>query len=404
MPKVNPDILCWARETAGLTLEETSHKLGIREARGVSSVERLAALETGKKEPTRPMLMKMAKRYRRPLLVFYMAEPPRKGNRGQDFRTLPEGYSETSNALVDTLIRNIQVRQSIIRSALEDEEEAEPLSFVGSMNISDGVNSLVESIKETINIDLGKFRSQHSLEDAFKYLRSKVETAGVFVLLIGDLGSHHTAFDLEVFRGFALSDEVAPFIIINDRDSRAAWSFTLIHELVHVWLGQTGISGTNSEKDIEQFCNKVASEFLLPEADMVYLNLENVFDFEEMKTLISDFANARNLSSSMVAYNLYLKGKISKDSWLQLNSAYRSLWQEARAKKRKKAREEKGGPTYYVVRKHRLGENLIAFVQRMMAGGTLTTSKASKVLGVAPKNVHKLFKTNIHAAKAGKIS
>jgi len=38
---------------------------------------------------------------------------------------------------------------------------------------------------------------------------------GIFVLLIGDLGSYHTAFDLEVFRGFALSDDIAPFIIIK---------------------------------------------------------------------------------------------------------------------------------------------------------------------------------------------
>jgi len=397
MPKVNPDILYWARETAGLTLEEASQKLGIREARGVSSVERLAALETGEKEPTRPMLLKMAKRYRRPLLVFYMEEPPRKGNRGQDFRTLPEGYSEMSNVLVDTLIRNVQVRQSIIRAALEDEEEAEPISFVGLMNISDGVNSLVESIKETIDIDFDKFRSQHSPEDAFKYLRLKIDTAGVFVLLMGDLGSYHTAIDLEIFRGFALSDQIAPFIIINDRDSIAAWSFTLLHELVHIWLGQTGVSGTDSEKNIEQFCNKVASELLLPEADLASLNIENIFDFEERKRIISDFANARNISSSMVAYNLYLKGKISKTSWLQLNSAYRRLWQEARAEKRKKSREQKSGPSYYVVRKHRIGENLISLVQRLMIGGTLTTSKAGMVLGVAPKMVQKLFESNLHA-------
>ncbi len=397
MPKVNPEILRWARETAGFTLEEASEKLDIREARGVSAVDRLDALETGKVEPTRPLLVKMAKKYRRPLLVFYMSGPPRKGNRGQDFRTLPEEYSATSDALVDALIRDVQARQSIIRAAIEDEEEAEPLHFVDSIRMSDGVNKLVGSIKKTINFDLSKFHSQPSPEDAFKYLRSSVESVGVFVLLKGDLGSHHTAFDLDVYRGFALSDDVAPFVIINNHDSRAAWSFTLVHELAHIWLGQTGISSRSSDKRIEQFCNKVASELLLPEAELSSLNLDNIYRFEERKRQISDFAIARNLSSSMVAYNLFLKGEISKDSWLQLDTAYQKLWYDARDEKRRRARKKKGGPNYYIVRKHRIGENLITLVQRMMVGGTLSTTKAGKVLGVKPKNVQKLIESNVQA-------
>ena len=113
MPPVNPEILRWARETAGLTLEDASHKLGIQIARGVSPVDRLNALETGDVEPTRPLLLKMAKQYHRPLIVFYMEKPPRKGNRGQDFRTLPDSTTKVANALVDALIRDVQVRQSI---------------------------------------------------------------------------------------------------------------------------------------------------------------------------------------------------------------------------------------------------------------------------------------------------
>ena len=85
MPNVNPEILRWARETAGLTLEDAVQKLKISKARGVPALDRLAALEAGEEAPTRPMLVKMAKQYRRPLLTFYMSAPPRKADRGQDF-------------------------------------------------------------------------------------------------------------------------------------------------------------------------------------------------------------------------------------------------------------------------------------------------------------------------------
>ena len=86
----------------------------------------------GEDEPTRPVLLKMAKTYRRPLLVFYLAEPPKTGDRGQDFRTLP-GH-EKFNPELDALLRDIKARQGLIRSMLED-DKAEPLEFVGSATI-----------------------------------------------------------------------------------------------------------------------------------------------------------------------------------------------------------------------------------------------------------------------------
>ena len=82
----------------------------------------------------------------------------------------------------------------------------------------------------------------------------------MFVLLKGDLGSHHTAIDVEVFRGLAIADDVAPFVVINDNDSRAARSFTLLHELTHILLGQSGFRGMRVEAEIEKFCDDVAAE------------------------------------------------------------------------------------------------------------------------------------------------
>lgn len=391
MPKVNPEILVWARETAGLNLEEASQKLRISTVGGISPGDRLAALEAGETEPTRAMLVNMAKQYRRPLLVFYMSAPPRQGDRGQDFRKLPQDYSRTAEALVDALIRDVKARQRVLRAALEDEEEAVKRPFVGSMKMADGVEAVARSIQETIHIDLNTFRSQPSPEDAFAHLRASVETAGVFVLLIGDLGSHHTEIGLEAFRGFALADDVAPFIVINDRDSKAAWSFTLIHELTHIWLGQTGISNLYADRAVEKFCNAVAGELLLPKVELVALAGIEHLDFPGMKQQIVDFAQARNLSSSMVAYSLFQSDVINHATWVRLSEAFKQLWIDGKELQRKKARERDGGPNYYVVRKHRVGKNMIDLVQRMVQSGSLSTTKAGMVLGVKTKNVQKLF-------------
>jgi Zn-dependent peptidase ImmA (M78 family)/transcriptional regulator with XRE-family HTH domain len=392
MPKVNQEIIRWARETAGLTLEEAATKLNLHQARGVSAVDRLAALESGDDQPTRSLLTRMAKQYHRPLLTFYMSAPPRKGDRGQDFRTLPEDYSDVDEALLDALIRDVKARQSMVRAMLEDEEDTEPLPFIGSLSMSQGVSSVLSSIKETIQLDIAEFRAQASASDAFALLRNRVESAGIFVLLIGNLGSYHTAIDLEIFRGFALADDIAPFVIINDQDARSAWSFTLLHELVHIWLGQTGVSGWRAEISIEKFCNDVAGEFLLSNSELAQLDVDNRTDLESTQRRIGEFAIDRNLSSSMVAYKLYRMGTLDFERWKLLSQTFRTMWIDQRTERRIRAREQEiHGPTYYPVRRHRIGKALLELVGSMMRAGAITTSKAGKVLGVKAKNVQNLL-------------
>ncbi len=391
MPRVNAAILRWARETAGLDAEEAVAKLNLREARGLSPLERLEALEAGETEPTRPMLVKMAKRYRRPLLTFYLSAPPPKGDRGRDFRTLPEDHSETDEALLDALIRDVRARQSLVKAAMEDEDEASPLAFVGSATSAAGVSEVLASIRETLGLSLSDYRSVQTQDEAFQVLRSAAEEIGVFVLLLGNLGSYHTNIGLEAFRGFALADAVAPFIVINDRDSRAAWSFTLLHELTHIWLGQTGVSGGDPHQGIERFCNDVASEFLLPAAELSQLQIRDPLDIEDTATRISEFAFARKVSRSMVAYSLHRRQRISFASWQRLHDHFRERWFEEVERRRVQSRARAGGPNFYVVRRHRLGPALLELTARLMAGGALTTSKAGRVLGVKPKQVQSLI-------------
>jgi Zn-dependent peptidase ImmA (M78 family) len=390
MPSVNPNILKWARDTAGLSIEEAAAKLGIGDARGVTAADRLAAYEAGNLEPSRPLLVRMAKQYRRPLLTFYLSEHPKLGERGEDFRTLPPEYSTAQDALVDALIRDVRARQQIVRAALEDEDEAVRLPFVGSMTMRQGVGAVLKSIKETLDLDLERYRGTNRQSGGFGYLRERAEKAGIYVLLIGNLGSHHTNLDVETFRGFALADDVAPFIVINDQDAVTAWAFTLIHELCHIWLGATGVSGASAETAVEQFCNDVAGRFFLPASDVSRLADLRGATFDAVVARINDFAEQRNISRSMVAYKLLREGIIEHAVWSRLSALYRSQWKAARAAERERNRDREGGPNYYVVRRHRLGEALVSLAGRMLAERTMSPSKAGKVLGVKPSNVYSI--------------
>jgi Zn-dependent peptidase ImmA (M78 family) len=225
----------------------------------------------------------------------------------------------------------------------------------------------------------------------FAYLRERAEQAGVYVLLIGNLGSHHSNLDVQIFRGFALSDPVAPFVVINDQDAETAWSFTLLHELAHIWLGQTGVSGAHAVSAVEQFCNDVAGRFLLPESEIATEQQLRSAPFDAILARVNDVADERDLSCSMVAYKLYRQGIISEETWTRLDRLFRQRWVQSREASRNRDKEREGGPNYYVVRRHKLGAKLVGLAGRMVAEGVLVPSKAAKILGVKPSGVYPLI-------------
>ena len=380
----NPEVFQWARESAGLELEEAAHAVGVVPAT-------LLAIERGEKEPSRTTLTHMAKAYRRALLTFYLPQPPRTGERGEDFRTVVAERTVQAEADVDALVRDLRARQSLVRSVLEDDEDFKPLPFIGSASMDLGVSAIVESFQSVLGITREHYRAQKDTESAFALLRERTERVGVFVMLAGNLGSHHSNIPVEAFRGFAIADRIAPFIVINDGDAKAAWSFTLLHELAHLWLGATGVSGGAPELRIERFCNDVAAEFLLPAADLETVDV-HVPDLDEQIAVISDHANRWRVSRQMVAYRLLRAGRISATSWTALESRIRALW--AAERRREKVRTKpSGGPSYYVVRRHRLGHAMLAFARHYTEAGALPPSKAAKVLGVKLRAVYPLLAT-----------
>jgi Zn-dependent peptidase ImmA (M78 family) len=388
MPKVNPELLIWARESAGLSKEEACKKLGFYDLKQTTGIEKLEALESGEIEPTGKVLENMTSAYHRGLIVFFLEEPPKIAPRGSDFRNLPENYPIEDKSLVDALIRNIRVRQEILRDSLEESPDSpSDLQFIGSFTTNADKHLLLESITTTLGFNLNEFRSKTDLSKAFEYLRSKVENLGVFVLLIGDMGNHYSSLSLDAFRGFSISDDIAPFIVINDNDAKSALSFTLIHEFVHLMLGQSGISGQNYDIQIEQFCNDIAGELLFPIQDLSLVNLPNTPDIDSLVNAISKVSSKCNVSNSLISYKLLRNGQIDKETWRILNRRYAFYW----ANSKKDRKKQDGGPNYYVVKRYKLGANLMGAIKRFVNDGTISTTNAAKVLGVNARSVYTLI-------------
>jgi Zn-dependent peptidase ImmA (M78 family)/transcriptional regulator with XRE-family HTH domain len=391
MIAANPEILKWARETAGLDLDEAAKKLGFRDSNKRTAIEKLESLERGQNPPTNAQLNKMAKAYFQPPMVFYLPNPPRRGDQSEDFRTVLQREADPKgNARLNLLTRDLKSAQRLVKGVLL-EDGAESLPFVNSASVSMGVDSVAQDIVKTIDFDIDTFRIERRVRDAFAYLREQIERRRVFVLLRSDLGSHHTTIPVEVFRGVAFADEIAPFIVINRKDAASAWSFTALHELAHIWLGISGVSGVFGEKNVERFCDRVAGAILFPSQDRAALEIAKHCSFDDIVCKINSGADSMNLSRSMISYNLWLNGHIDHEIWerLRLRSAKQRT---ARLKEeRERNRKHAGGPSFYTLRRHQLGNALVDLARYAVSTNVLTPSKAAVVLGVAPRSVYPML-------------
>ena len=393
--KVNPQILVWARETAGLEEEEAASRISLGSSKSSSSLDRLRELESGQRLPTRKQLEEISKLYRRPLLTFYRSTQPPKGDRGKDFRTTSSELTKRENALLDALIRNIKARQGMLATVLEDDEEHVDRPFVGSCSLADGVAFVANRIADDLRFSEIQ-RKTGAVDEFFNTLRGHVEALGVFVLLIGDLGSHHSSMSEQVFRGFTLADPVAPFIIINDRDAKIARPFTLLHELTHIYLGESAISGPDEQDHphstypaIEKFCDEVAGHILLPADALSSAKTGvNLRDQTAVLQYITTIADRWVVSGPLIAYRLRQMNLISAPLYSQLRRVFSDRWNSYKSREKEPSQ---GGPSYYVVRTHRLGRTLIDTVRRAMRENRLTHTKAAAILGVKPSSIENLF-------------
>jgi len=393
-------MLSWARETAGLSAEEAAGRFSFtRPSKNKTAREKLLDIENGRKFPTRKQLLIFAAAYRRSLVVFYLKEPPSESNYGEDFRQTQGDSSQKEKALLKVLLRDISIRQQMVKVLLEDENDIPELTYVGSASTQQPVQSVASSIATTIGFDYQNFGTRKGLSDAdalFEKLRQKAETVGIFVMLAGDLGSHHTRISPEMFRGFTICDKISPFVVINDQDAKAARSFTLIHELAHIWLDQPGVSGqpttntpTSLHSRIERFCNDVAGEFLLPDCALNSYPIEH--EKESVSAVVEDIADRWLVSESMTAYRLNRTGKISTTIYRKLASEYSLRWQQRQTTIRKQNQSREGGPNPWTVKRHRLGNPLVEITHRSLRDNNLTHTKAAKILGVKPGSVERFL-------------
>ena len=365
---VNPELLRWARERAGLVQSEL-----------VGKFMKLPDWENGNILPTLKQVEAFARTVHVPIGYLFLTDPPEEPVPIPDFRTFAgRAVMRPSPNLLDT-IYTCQERQSWYRDFARVMQEPE-VGFIGSTTVAMPPEDVATQMRETLGFDLDGRRECPTWTDALRAFIQQADQAGVLVMISGVVVSNnYRSLDPAEFRGFALSDPLAPLIFVNGSDTKAAQMFTLAHELAHLWLGTSALSnigvaprrGFRQEQE-EVWCNAVAAEFMVP---IVALHTK-LRDREPLPDTLSRLAKVFKVSTLVILRRLLDANRLDRPS-------FDEAWAQELERLQKLAHGGSGGGNFYHTTLARVSRRFArALVVSTLEGQTLYRD-AYRMLGVS---------------------
>lgn len=377
--QVQPALLKWARERASMSIAELAQFVGTKNAPAP-----LEEWETtsGTVTISSKTLEKLAAKTRAPYGMLFLSSPPDEHLPIRDFRRASlVGQTRPSLELIET-IEDYQIRQSWYSEVLQ-EEGAESIEFIGSASLTDNPDELAKNISISLRIGTEERLRLSANDDIALWLIKRLDESGITVVRKGYSGTATIrTLKKEEFKGFALADRFAPFIFVNGTDWPASQVFTIVHECVHLWLGESAIpSGEwfdGADLPVERFCNRVAAQVLMPADEIDQLWVPSLSVKEDLEILSRHF----RVSTLALLYRAVDRRLISDT---QFESALQTSNHEFRFASKAKS-ESSGGSFYNNVGVH-LGTRFVREVLTRTLGGKTLYTEAFRLLGTRRTSV-----------------
>lgn len=348
-----------------------------------SEIDNLDKFLTGEKSPTFNQLSKLAKKLNIPTGLLLLKRNVDIKKQRVEFRKLNAAEPMSVSENLRDIIIDMRDKQDFLRSEIDY-----ILDFIGTYTLNHDPMAAAEGIRERVGIT--KF-FQAELKDngkAIEYLRQKANNLGVFVFANGVVRKNtHRPLNVEEFRGFVLSDNKAPIIFINQKDSKTGQLFTIAHELVHLFIGEDDIftvvdTGDFTFDKVEAFVNKVTAELLVPTDSLL------AFDTIDTESLAKKFF----VSEFVIARRLLSLNKISKTEYSQIViELEKNIWP-------KKVKKEGNTGNYNNDIKFKTDKCFLAYVAQAVNHHRITYTDAFNIIGVGYKGYQTLLGNNLSGA------
>jgi len=368
---ISPKMVSWARERVQLTPEILAQKMSV-------SLEKIKAWEREVKQeyPSFNQAISLSNKLHIPLGYLYLAKPPVENVPLPDLRTIANRPFENPSADFIDVLYDAYRKQDWFRNYLVGEHVSE-LEFAGKFTVDDEPKSIASDMRETLRINDDLRQLSSTWNQFFTALVRRAEDSRILVLRNSIVFNNvYRKLDVNEFRGFAIFDKIAPIIFINTGDYQTAQIFTLIHEIAHIWIGESGISNLDFKlKDnqqrvkVDSVCDSIASEVLVPEDQFVARWNDNRRIDDNISRLALNF----KVSSFVILRRAYNLGKISEEAFTDNYSALIS---------RIRPKPKEPGGDFYTMLKARNSYTLTATLMAGLSNETVTANEASQLLNV----------------------
>jgi Zn-dependent peptidase ImmA (M78 family) len=356
---VNADMLTCAIKRAGFDV----HDFATKYPKVLSWID-------DTKKPTIKQLEDFSHRVHLPFGYLFLDSPPKEKLPIPFFRTGNTPATSVSLNVFDTILL-IQRRQEWLVEYLNENGFEKP-AFIGKFQGKTKYRDIVADIRNTLDLKADWASSFQTTDKALDYLTQKIEEAGIIVTFNSVVeNNNRRPIPVEECRGFVLVDPIAPFMFVNAADGKAAQLFTILHELAHIWTGRSAgfdFRQMHPASDpIEQLCDHVAAEFLVPENSFHAAWLEH----PDIAQLVKRF----KVSYIVIARRALDLGKITKSDFFKLYNTY--------VKKLKDKKEKQsGGGDFYATQKKRLSLRFTAHINQALKEHKLLYRDAYKMTGL----------------------
>lgn len=366
---INSEMLSWARERAGLSVSVIAKKLKLSE-------DKIEAWEDGEARPTFRQAQQYAHHARVSFGYLFLREPPEEKLPIPDLRTVGDHALHAISVDLKDVLRDVLRRQLWYRD-YQQAMEAPRVAVVGRANASITVTEIVADMRRWLDVPI--YSKRGNWEVYFRDLIRRIEGLGILVMRSSMVGNNtRRTLSVDEFRGFAIADTWAPVIFINTSDVPEARLFTLLHELAHIWFGESGISDVDptNKRRTERRCNAVAAEFLVPELEFIPLWQ----DQERWQDNLAPVAAHFHVSQWVIARRALELGYIAEHDYrcyvAQRLKAYRE-------------REQSGVASFTRAVPARVSRRLAQAVASEALSGRLLLRDAYRLIGVRPHRLQK---------------
>lgn len=363
---ITPHLVTWARERAGVTIEEATQ-----------TFTRIAEWERGESFPTYPQLELLSDSFKLPIAVFFFPEPPDVPPIQETFRTLPAVEFSSLPSRVRLLLRKAKALQLNLSEMTQGRNPTPRLITRNLAYESDvAIDRMAAEVRDFIGVTLEQQAAWIDDDEAFKNWRRALFDVGIFVF--------KDAFRDEELSGFCLYDEIFPIIYVNNTCADTRQIFTLFHELAHLLFHTSGIDTLHDAflprlageaHRIEVLCNSFAAQFLVPEE-----SLAAAMEGREISEALTENLAARFHVSREVIFRKFLdRGLVSREQYEEASIRWAGQRQRGRP-----------GGNYYWTKLAYLGREYVSIALSQYHKNRIDETQLAEYLDTKAKNVASL--------------